>query len=70
MEWLFAIAVMAGVVLLVRWARRQSKSRGEPPCGLPIERDRAEASASNSGARRTGEAASDCRASDVAGGDD
>lgn len=70
MRWLLVLVVLVGLVLLVRWARRQTKSRDEPPCGLPIESGRGGPSASDSGARRTGELESDYRGSDGGIGDD
>jgi hypothetical protein len=66
MKWLFAIAVVAVVVLLVRKARRQGKAAGEPAHGGYI--------ASDSGSARSKEtcssegAGSDCGGGDGGGG--
>lgn len=62
MKWLFAIAVVAVVVLLVRKARRQVRASGEPAHGGYI--------ASDSGSVRSKEAcSSEGAGSDCGGGD-
>lgn len=70
MQWLFVSLVLAGLVLMVGWARRQSRSRGEPPCGWPIRHHGDEASALRRERRGAGETDSDCADGDGGGGGD
>lgn len=70
MQWLFVSLLLAGLVLMVRWARRQSRSRGEPPCGWPTRDHGDEAIARSRGRRGAGDTDSDCRDGDGGGSGD